>query len=280
MIALARLKDLLGLKARPPPRDVEALVRPFAAPALRLVSTVAATGSYFGGEPPLAHGEQWPQGERAPLMFLACLDLAAVAATAVAPWLPRSGRLLFFYDVERAPSGRHPRDRSAWCIRHVPAPSADAAHATVAEPPTGARLPRTHMGLERIATLPPLERPEMLTLQLTERETAALLRRSGGAESVTPAHQVAGFATPLEELELELTCQLVSRGLNCRDGGGYNDRRALALCAGVEDWRLLLQVDGAPGSPVGEARRLFFYVREQDARSGRFDDVWALLQRG
>ncbi len=278
MIALARLKDMLRRKPRPPPRDVEALVRPLAAPALRLVSTAETTGSYLGGEPPLADGEQWPEGDRAPLAFLACLDLAAVAATSVAPWLPRAGRLLFFYDIERTPSGHHPRDRSGWSVRHSPAPL--AYEPAAAPPPRGAPLPRVDLGLERIATLPPLERPEMLALRLSDLEIAALQRRSAGVEAATPAHQVAGFAAPIEDSELELTCQLVSRGLNCRDGGGYNDRRALALCAGVEDWRLLLQVDGAPGSPVGDAARLFFYVREQDARSGCFDDVWVLRQRG
>lgn len=81
---------------------------------------------------------------------------------------------------------------------------------------------------------------------------------------------------------MELECQLVSNGIYCGSPSGYEDPRAEALRAGSMRWRLLLQVDSDDDLQVmwGDAGMLYFWVDEEAARAGRFENVWLVLQCG
>jgi uncharacterized protein YwqG len=95
-----------------------------------------------------------------------------------------------------------------------------------------------------------------------------------------PHHQVWGFPDPIQGDEMELECQLVSHGLYCGDSSGYLSREAAPLKDGARDWRLLLQIDTDEelGVMWGDGGILYFWIREEDARAGRFDQAWAVLQ--
>ena len=57
-------------------------------------------------------------------------------------------------------------------------------------------------------------------------------------------------------------------------------RRVASLRDGCKDWRLLLQFDSDDDLNVmwGDCGKLYFWIREQDARLGRFDAAWLILQ--
>ena len=50
--------------------------------------------------------------------------------------------------------------------------------------------------------------------------------------------------------------------------------------AGVDEWRLLLQVDSDDdaGMMWCDVGQLYFWVREVDARAGDFSRTWTILQ--
>ena len=79
---------------------------------------------------------------------------------------------------------------------------------------------------------------------------------------------------------MELESQLASNGLYCGDATSYDDPRVASLRGGSKDWRLLLQFDSDDDLHVmwGDCGKLYFWVREQDARLGRFDAAWVVLQ--
>ena len=81
---------------------------------------------------------------------------------------------------------------------------------------------------------------------------------------------------------MELQCQLASSGLDASDPSSYDGSEAEALRSGAEEWRLLLQLASYEelGMKWGDLGSLFFWVREQDALAGNFDDVWVVLQGG
>lgn len=271
------IKKLFGRNGGPPPpppRDVAALTAPFARPAVQLLKASAETRSFFGGLPPLPKGTAWPAKNGAPLAFLACVDLAALAATLPLPWLPTIGRLLFFYDIDQQAWGFDPKDRGSWAVMLV----GDDAEASGSAPVPA--LPRHPMAFRKIDTLPSWERPEIVSLRLTDAEAEALVEATAAAYGDSPRHQSGGFPTTVQGDEMELECQLVSNGLYCGDSTGYQNPRAATLRAGAADWRLLLQLDSDDdlGTMWGDVGTLYFWIREQDARAQRFENTWLVLQ--
>ena len=269
------LKGLFGRKEPPPPpRDVLALAAPLTRPAIHLLKSADDGPSYFGGAPFLPAGTSWPSRDGAPLTFLACLDLASLHAALRVPWLPPSGRLLFFYDAEKQPWGFDPKDRGSFVVMHA---GGDAD--TPAVPPIPP-LARQNVSFGLIESYPSWERPEVASLQLTDAEAEILIDARLAAYGESPHHQVWGFPDPIQGDEMELECQLVTHGLYCGDSSGYLSREAASLKGGARDWRLLLQIDTDEelGVMWGDGGILYFWIREGDARAGRFEQAWAVLQ--
>jgi len=79
---------------------------------------------------------------------------------------------------------------------------------------------------------------------------------------------------------MELECQLVTHGLNLGRPEGYKNMEVERLRLGADDWRLLLQLDTdhEAGMMWGDTGRLYFWIREQDARARDFSKAWAILQ--
>ncbi len=79
---------------------------------------------------------------------------------------------------------------------------------------------------------------------------------------------------------MELECELVTNGLYCGDGSGYNDPRAKELEKNKDNWILLFQVGSneEAGMMWGDAGRLYFWIRKDDLKSQRFDKCWLILQ--
>jgi len=273
------LNRLFGPKQPPPPpRDVMALAAPLVRPAVQIVPSADDATSYFGGAPPLPDGTAWPTAGGRPLTFLACLDLSPLQAALSTPWLPSSGRLLFFYDAENQPWGFDPKDRGSWAVMLV-GDGSTPGRSEGLQPPTAA-LTRHAVSFRAIDTYPSWERAEVKALQLTDAETELLIDGGTASFGEAPMHQVSGFPQPVQGDEMELECQLVSHGLYCGDSSGYLSREAAGLSDGAKDWRLLLQIDSDDDLGVmwGDAGILYFWIREQDARAGRFDQAWAVLQ--
>ena len=80
---------------------------------------------------------------------------------------------------------------------------------------------------------------------------------------------------------MELECACASRALSFHELPRYDeDPRMQTLASDAEDWRLLLQLDSDLELNMSwdEGGRLYFWVREQDARRGDFQNVWMILQ--
>jgi uncharacterized protein YwqG len=259
----------------PPPRDVAALVAPICRLAVRLVKSAGESCSYLGGTPPLAAGMAWPTKGAEALTFIACLDLESLQKVSLLPWLPPSGRLLFFYDTEHQPWGFDPKHRGGWAVLHT----ADASTPVTRQPPAPA-LPRIGVSFEAFRSVPLWERPEVSALQLTDAEAETLVDLQSAVYRKEPCHQVDGFPNPIQGDEMELECQLVSNGIYCGDASGYESAKAAALRGGASEWKLLLQVDSDDDLKVmwGDGGVLYFWIREGDARAGRFENAWVVLQ--
>jgi uncharacterized protein YwqG len=259
----------------PPPRDVAALLRGLTAPAVRLAQTDDGA-SYLGGEVALPTGFDWPSKGGKPLALLASLDLDEVHAAYRVDWLPPSGRLLFFYDVDEQPWGFDPKDRGSWAVLFVPDSQSAATGATPGIEP----LPRKPIRFARLESVPSYERPGVKALNLSDAESDLVAEFEEQQYEGEPQHHVAGYPSPIQADGMELEAQLASSGIYCGDASGYQDARIAEMQARAPEWRLLLQFDSDDELNVmwGDCGRLYFWVREQDARAGRFENTWVVLQ--
>jgi uncharacterized protein YwqG len=94
-------------------------------------------------------------------------------------------------------------------------------------------------------------------------------------------HQLLGHSNNIQG-DMQLEAQLVTNGLYCGDERGYQDPRRRALEKGADQWQLLLQLDSDDGAKMmwGDAGMLYFWIRRDDLRAGRFDKVWMAFQCG
>ena len=97
-----------------------------------------------------------------------------------------------------------------------------------------------------------------------------------------PKHQLGGLPSPVQDDWMELECQLVSNGVYCGGSSEVGDPSTHSLAAGAKDWRLLLQVDSDDSMQVawGDGGKLYYFIRERDARIRNFANTWVVLQCG
>lgn len=257
---------------------IEAL-KPLAMPAVVLEDAPGRTVLRLGGQPRLPQSTDWPDRKGRPLSFIAELDLSALRAIGGPDWLPASGLLHLFYDVEDEPWGFDPADRDGWKVIKT-----DAASPRPLPRPPG-------LSGDRVFTSVALAGRRALTYPTTER--LDLPPDVGGAFEFEPVqdfmdadlgdgprHQVGGYPSPIQNDGMELEAQLASNGIYVGGPDGYSDERVAALEPGADDWCLLLQIDSddSAGLMWGDTGILYVWVREQDARAGDFSRVWMIVQ--
>jgi hypothetical protein len=251
-----------------------------------------AAGAWLGGVPSLAAGDEWPAWAAGRLSAVAQLDLAdpalegfaaaaadparaaeAGAAEAGGAWpFPRAGRLLFFFDTDRAPSGLQAAQRGA---------------ARVLLEPQGTVAARggQPLRLSTELTLPRVWAPAVAALGLDGDEHDAYVRvrrelalRQGvepeddGGPSVA-YHRLLGHPDETSGT-MERVCELTARELDAAPPSQLD----LVSASDASRWRLLLQLTveeplawrGEPGV------RLFFWIAAEDLAAGDLSRVWAI----
>ena len=261
------------------PRDMAALLEPLRRPAFLVKRAPGESTSYFGGLPPATPGFRWPKRDGRPLAFLACLDLADIGAAV--DWLPESGLLLFFYDVEEQPWGFDPEDATGWAVLFVRDPATiDGFVPAPSALNDDWRLDRHPAEFEAASYPPGPGHDDLEALHLSDEEQDALDEYCSSLRGDGPAHQVGGYPDAVQDSAMALQCQLVTHGLYCGNESGYDDPRARELAAGASDWRFLFQIDSDDelGTMWGDMGRIYFWVRAQEAKGGDFSGVWLVLQ--
>lgn len=243
---------------------------------------VKPTNSKFGGQPALPAHMNWPAWRGTNLMFLAQVNLKDLQAVVPRAELPATGLLLFFYDANQSTWGFDPQDKGSWQVVYLPEePVATKTRNWPATLPEEARLQPVPLRFQAIQSLPSepqkVEGYEELSAELQERFDAIVYEY---LERNKPMHQLLGNAVPIQSGDMALECQLVSHGLYCGDGRGYNDPRAEKLGAGAKDWVLLAMIDTDEPRGVmwGDGGCLYFWIRQEDLKARRFANVWMIAQ--
>ena len=249
-------------------------------PSLRLTpgKPCAEPVSRLGGLPNLPREIAWPVWQSGqPLAFIAQLDLAALPAVRGFA-LPRTGSLFFFYDADSQPWGFSPKDKGSARVICVSTPLAAnppcAAHRDLDE---DAEFKGVALTAHVEMTLPGMNSGILREFEATDSEAEAFQNLVDPL--VRPVHRSGGHAEEIQG-SLRLEAQLVTHGIDCGSGRGYDKGRKMGLDAGAADWRLLLQVDTEPrtGMVWGDVGRIYFMIHKDALRRRQFDQVWLILQ--
>ena len=260
-------------------RELRARTRALDRPAILVHSSDKSSTSFFGGAPPAFAGFAWPVCNGRPLSFLACIDLAGLPAGHGVDWLPSSGRLLFFYDMEKQPWGAL-ADRGGWKVLHVPASVAFTGDAPVpAALAAEWRVPRRHIEFVAAGLPPCWESPELEALKLSGDDVETFFDMRSSIYGHHPHHQIGGYPDPIQNPEMDEDCELARQGVDS-DTIDYEDPRLKELTKGAADWSLLFQIDTDDDLDLmwGDCGMLYFWIRREDAKQLKFDAAWLILQ--
>jgi uncharacterized protein YwqG len=276
--------------------DLYSLVRP----SVRLVTQrvplarIEPGHSRIGGRPDVPPGFEWPHWsppestddkfgqpwnppDPVPLGFIAQIDLGNLPR--MDEVLPGSGWLYFFYDRYKEPWGYDPADRG--CCRIIYA-NCDRSTLLRAKPPIG-RDPEHIAEPCRVEAWPELTLPDSIDdfdYGTPEYESYRRLRDELQKAGGVAHHRLLGHPQIIQN-PMELECQLASNGIYCGGASQSQEKEAKALEPGAGDWRLLLQIDtdeDGPGWMWGDVGRIYFWIKQQDLKSLRFEDAWLLFQ--
>jgi hypothetical protein len=281
-------KTLLGLFKGATPTERSSVQAPFAEameafraaarPGLSLIPAEEGR-SWLGGAPTLTADFTWPRNEGRPLAFLGQIDLGEAGSAGGPDWLPRSGLLQFYYDLKGNVGGSTPSERPFWAVVHAEPVGGEELAAAPPDLPAKHRFSGYPVRLVRRAMLPPFERLEEGDPPFSPEQTDASDELLWD-EAPQPDHRVGGFPRTIQNDDLELTCELIARGLPLPKTV-HQASQAMALKPAAEArWRLLLQLDSDRRMRTNwtDGGLLYFFIPEEDARVGDFSRVWLQTQ--
>ena len=250
-------------------------------PAIGLRKSQERQFSKIGGLPNLPGTVPWPQWKGNPLAFLCQASLADLPLGYSFQEFPRTGCLYFFYDQEQSTWGFDPKDKGSWQVLYA---AEGARNHPERKPPEGLKedsIYREKFLVSSVCrTYPDWQDRRVHSLGLPKKQYEQYMTLCASVFAGQPAHHLFGYPSPIQDNDMDLECQLVSHGLYCGDTSGYKDPRAKELEPGRTDWTLLLQLDtdDETGMMWGDVGRLYFWIRKDNLKAGRFDDCWMILQ--
>ena len=248
---------------------------------LRLVTSEEPRNTFIGGMPKASGNIIWPRRNEMALGFIGQLDLGEINTRGDISWLPEKGRLLFFYDLEEWPWGFDPNDKGGWAV------ILDNGEGDIinVEPPKDLNSEFQAPNIKYLKavtriSLPGPERIDIESLGFTDQDEEDYYEYLSDSYEGNSHHQISGFPDPVQNDSMEEECQLVSGGINCGGSDSVDKAKVKELQEQENDWKLLFQFDSDDDIDAmwGDSGMLYFWVREKDARSGDFTDVWMILQ--
>ena len=264
-----------------------------------------ACTSRLGGIPLVPQDFVWPYytGESdtndtvksRPLAFLAQFRCDELHAAAPGNPLPKSGILAFFYEIESQRWGFSPTD--AGCARVYWFSDTKELHAAQypQDLPEEYRLPAYSVALSEKISYPDWEDLSALQPRLDWDMYEEAIDKMGIEEE--PYTKLLGWPNIVQN-NMTDECEWVTQGYYM---GGSNPpeglenppeaespaqkaQQLMLIRRSVQNWRLLWQLESETAEKLGlifgDCGTLYFYIREEDLKEHRFENVWLILQCG
>ncbi|ETD72717.1 peptide methionine sulfoxide reductase [Pelistega indica] len=233
--------------------------------------------SRFGGDPDLPAELEWFNNEEsgAPLNFVAQLNCADLTPFDQDNKLPTHGILYFFYDVDAFLWGFDQKDYVGSRVYFY-----DGSFENLETRPCPAGIKRftpCTLTFSNQIDLPEYS-SQLIQTTLSDDEYERYLDLQESLELVVD-NKLLGHSNNIQN-GMELQCELVRHGIYCGSSAAYHDPRVPELAPGRLDWQLLFQIASNEETDMkwGDDGNLYFWIRAEDLKAGRFDYAWQILQ--
>ena len=238
----------------------------FGEDALMLAITSRKAKSFFGAKPQVFSNVEWPKNEGIPLAFIGQLDLSEINRDQVLSWLPNTGRLLFFYDIYDQPWGIESKDQQSSVVLY------DEGIGDLKP----LEYPVSLKNDAKIKKIKYLRADDLISYPSAQRASRLSLVPRSGLDIYydflqeyykDPHHQAGGYPSTIQDDSMEYECKKIDFANTSRKSE-------------EGDWKLLLQFDSDDSLDVmwGDVGKLYFWVRESDARKRVFSKTCVILQ--
>jgi uncharacterized protein YwqG len=210
-----------------------------------------------------------------PLSFIAQINLSETAPFDQDNLLPKSGLLYFFYFAEQEIWGYYPKDKNKFKVIYW---DGDLAELKRADFPVDLLEDYRYnpCTVEVKSEVSPPSYGHKIYDDFAEEDVDKYWEEVYNDDNL---NRLLGYADIIQN-EMELECELVTKGLNLMDLSDYNDPRVKMLAPNAKNWLLLLQVDSNDKNNMmwGDCGRLYFWIKKEDLIGKRFDQSWFVLQ--
>jgi uncharacterized protein YwqG len=235
--------------------------------------------------------------EDCPLSFIAQIDLGTLEKLpGFDTDLPKSGRLLLFYDLSEMPAGWDPSAKVGF--RLIWDQTAKVNLERVSIPPAlsdaGASeklvlKPAEITPHSIISPIPPSEQawndPSLSAASAQQfgegpywSYLAWLSQFGEPSDPNRMNHQLGGWPQPLQN-GMQAQAELASNGINAGSSEAYQTPKAKKLLEDAGDWKLVLQI-GVDEKVGLQAGAYYVLMRRSDILARRFNEAWVVYQSG
>ena len=263
-------------------KKIEEMFEPLAVDSVHLIKTENDVFTKIGGQPLAGKNFEWPKWKNQSMAFIMQIKLSEIAVLSQIKLFPQKGFLYVFYDKEQSIWGFDPNDKGSWKIIFEPEHDDLMTIPYPKDLEDNYRYNEKKLEAKLIKTYPSWEDKQVDALNLTDELLDWYVNFSVSVYGKEPGHQIAGIAAAVQSPDMDLECQLVTNGLYCGDGSGYEDPRREELEKNKSDWTILLQIDSDDDAGImwGDMGKLYFWIKKSDLEKSMFQNVWMILQCG
>jgi hypothetical protein len=223
-----------------------------------------------------------------PLTFICQLDLGSLAREAgFDPALPKTGRLLLFYDLPILPADFDPTARVGWRLIYDETPPFDLQRierpAELSRFPAAVALKPSSISSRSVVTTVPMIDSAWYILRSVPNDEIELYHQWLFTLGVPDApeggnHQLGGWPRAFQA-SMQSKSQLAANGIYAGTSDAYKSEAAQSLLSDAKDWQLVMQI-GAD-AVIGQELPGAFYVlmRKQDLSAKNFDRAWVVYEQ-
>ncbi|MBR6801616.1 MAG: DUF1963 domain-containing protein [Eubacteriaceae bacterium] len=252
----------------------------------------SSSQSKFGGRPLLPENFEWPtfrsydDNITRPLSFFCQINLAEVKQYDKDNMLPEKGIMSFFYECESSCWGFDPRDNGSARVFYFEDIS------SLIETPLPEDLPEEYIIPQRkIEFIPEVSYPMFEEYDALKDEDCdfedydeALGKLGVDTDDIPERHKLLGYADIIQS-EMLTDCERAFRRLYSGDAESYRNtpqELKMDIREKAKDWILLLQLSTIKTDDYewmfGDCGMLYYYIRKDDLKNCRFENMWFSLQ--